>query len=63
MVTVEGFADYTDVSAEDLVPWTPLKTGYSGLDAEDALHVLTQVVPHFVAVVSTEASTLPKEEG
>jgi len=26
-VNVKGFADYTDVSAEDLVPWTPLKAG------------------------------------
>ncbi len=27
LVTVKGFADYTDVNAEDLVPWTPLKAG------------------------------------
>ena len=27
VISVEGFADYTDVSVEDLVPWTPLKTG------------------------------------
>ncbi len=25
-VSVHGFADYTDVVAQDLVPWTPLKT-------------------------------------
>ena len=27
VVAVEGFADYTDVNAQDLVPWTPLKAG------------------------------------
>ncbi len=31
LVTVKGFADYTDVNAEDLVPWTPLKAGKKGL--------------------------------
>ena len=38
LVTVKGFADYTDVNAEDLVPWTPLKAG------EDTAAVANQVV-------------------
>ena len=28
-VSVQGFADYSDVVAQDLVPWTPLKTSRS----------------------------------
>ena len=32
LVDVEGFADYSDVQAQDLVPWTPLKAGgYTGV--------------------------------
>ncbi len=31
LVTVKGFADYTDVNAQDLVPWTPLKAGKKAL--------------------------------
>ena len=27
LVSVEGFADYSDVQVPDLVPWTPLKAG------------------------------------
>ena len=63
IIQVEGFADYTDVSVEDLVPWTPLKTGYSGMDEGAALQVLSRVVPHFISIVTEEAKTLPDEEG
>ena len=60
---VEGFATYTDVQAADLVPWTPLKTGYSHMDTESALLILRRVAPQFVGVVSAEAATLPEGEG
>ncbi len=63
IVSVEGFANYMDVSAEDLVPWTPLKTGYSGLDESAALHVLSQVAPHFLSVINAEAKSLPEGNG
>lgn len=36
---VEGFATYSDAKAEDLVPWTPLKTGK--LFGISSLHVST----------------------
>lgn len=35
LVTVEGFANYSDVQVPDLVPWTPLKAG-EGLLSEYA---------------------------
>ena len=60
---VEGFANYADVLATDLVPWTPLKAGYSHMDADSALFILQRVAPQFVGVVSAEASTLPEGEG
>lgn len=60
---VEGFANYTDVQASDLVPWTPLKAGYSHMDAESALLILRSVAPQFLSVVAAEASTLPEGEG
>lgn len=63
LLQVEGFANYMDVQASDLVPWTPLKVGYSGMDPEAALFTLRQVAPHFVDVVTAEASTLPDGEG
>ena len=60
---VEGFANYTDVQAADLVPWTPLKTGYSHMDADTALVILRRVTPQFLSVVSAEAAMLPEGEG
>lgn len=60
---MEGFADYTDVQAADLVPWTPLKVGYSHMDADSALLILRRVAPHFLSVVAAEANTLPEGEG
>ena len=60
---VEGFANYTDVQAADLVPWTPLKVGYSHMDANSALLTLRRVAPHFLDVVTAEAATLPEGEG
>ena len=71
---IEGFANFIDAKAEDLVPWTPLKTGgcmscdchmiyiyiigYSGIDTETALYVLTRIAKNFVAVLSEEARTI-----
>ena len=63
LLQVEGFANYMDVQASDLVPWTPLKVGYSGMDPEAALFTLRKVAPHFVDVVTAEACTLPDGEG
>ena len=60
---VEGFATYTDVQASDMVPWTPLKAGYSHMDSESALFILRRVAPQFLGVVSSEAATLPEGEG
>lgn len=60
---VEGFATYTDVQAADLVPWTPLKAGYSHMDAESALFILQRVAQQFLGVVAAEAATLPDGEG
>lgn len=62
-LSVDGFANYTDVQAADLVPWTPLKAGYSHMDAESALLILQRVAPQFLNVVSSEAATLPEGEG
>lgn len=60
---MEGFATYTDVQAADLVPWTPLKAGYSHMDAESALFILQRVAQQFLGVVAVEAATLPDGEG
>ena len=27
LITAEGFSDFSDVSTEDIVPWTPLRAG------------------------------------
>ena len=62
-LAVEGFANYLDVQAPDLVPWTPLKAGYSHMDTESALVILHRVAPQFLGVVSAEAATLPEGEG
>ena len=60
---VEGFATYTDVQVSDLVPWTPLKAGYSHVDTDSALFILQRVAQQFLGVVASEASTLPDGEG
>ena len=60
---VEGFANYTDVQVSDLVPWTPLKAGYSHVDTDSALFILQRVAQQFLGVVASEASTLPDGEG
>jgi hypothetical protein len=59
---VEGFATYTDVQVSDLVPWTPLKAGYSHVDTDSALFILQRVAQQFLGVVASEASTLPDGE-
>jgi hypothetical protein len=61
-VCVEGFATYADAKAEDLVPWTPLKTGYSRIDNDTAIYVLTKVIKHFMALISEEARTISDTE-
>ena len=60
---MEGFANYTDVQVADLVPWTPLKAGYSHMDSDSALFILQRVAAQFLGVVAAEASTLPDGEG
>ena len=29
LITVEGFSNFSDVSMDDIVPWTPLRAGQS----------------------------------
>ncbi|XP_019850041.1 PREDICTED: uncharacterized protein LOC100639981 [Amphimedon queenslandica] len=55
---VEGFATFSDAKAEDLVPWTPLKTGYSGLNTHTGLYVLSRIVKNFIAIIAEEARTI-----
>ena len=63
LLQVDGFANYTDVQAADLVPWTPLKAGYSRMDTDSALLTLRSVAPHFLSMVTNEAAMLPDGEG
>eukprot|EP00731_Ephydatia_muelleri_P021270 Em0013g997a len=62
LVSVEGFATYCDTCAEDLVPWTPLKAGYSRIDEDTALLVISNTMPQFIDILAEEASMLPEED-
>lgn len=61
-VCVEGFATFADAKTEDLVPWTPLKAGYSGMDCDTALYVLSKIVRQFITVINEEAKTIPDND-
>ena len=38
-------------------------TGYSGLDADSALYLLSRIMKHFVDIIAEEARSLPDGDG
>lgn len=58
-VSVQGFADYKDVTTQDLVPWTPLRTSQSVFIPPPYLLSLSPVsLPFVISLLSPSFSVL-----
>ena len=44
------------------IRWCAL-VGYSGLDADSALYLLSRIMKHFVDIIAEEARSLPDGDG